>query len=170
MIRSHTVQLHRQTFHFLKSLEIFKILLVLTKNVRNFSKKCPGSQIPGSCLLEALQVCRLYICFGFYFPSVPVLITDWSSSLFWFLRSFNQLDWTTLVRQPLTTENQTMKTMHNTCKFMQEYLIHCPVAQSSRLDGLTSRIMNFLNIYLKLFWVRCPFTPQPSRLGIQVLK
>ena len=38
-----------------------------------------------SCLPKSklnLQLCRLYICFGFYFPSVPVLITDWSSSLF----------------------------------------------------------------------------------------
>jgi hypothetical protein len=38
-----------------------------------------------SCLPKSklnLQLCRLYICFGFYFPSLPVLITDWSSSLF----------------------------------------------------------------------------------------
>ena len=30
------------------------IFLVASRNVRNFPQKCPGSQIPGSCLLEAL--------------------------------------------------------------------------------------------------------------------
>jgi hypothetical protein len=45
----------KKNLSFFEIYRISILFLVSTKNVQNFSRKCPGSEIPGSCLLEALS-------------------------------------------------------------------------------------------------------------------